>query len=320
MKDDLHIVISCDENYAKHAVIMLKSIEVNNSNDFNIICFHVLAHNLQPLTQNVLKKNICEEKTKIHFYDISDIDKRLGIEIPNTIAINAYARLFIASILPHYIDRVIYCDCDAIVNDSFKELVSINLSGISVGGVLDHVSDRAKTELCLPLTAPYINSGFLLINLVYWRENKIEDKFIEYLKEKNGVVFHHDQGLINKICNTSLKVLHPKYNMVSNFFVLGLKSFNMTPFYTEEELKEGLESPTFIHFTPGVVNRPWIKNCRHPLKKHYIFYRNKTTLKDFPLDEDKRPRKLKILSYLFFNFRPIYNIVIQLREWLVKKI
>lgn len=193
-------------------------------------------------------------------------------------------------------------------------LYDLDLNGVSVAGVLDDVALKAKLNVGLKPDSPYINAGFLLINLKYWKVCNLQGKFIEFLHRHGGNVFHHDQGIINAVCNSSMKILHPRYNMVSNFFSQSHSSFTQKPFYSEYELSEGKLNPVFIHFTPGVVNRPWLKNCRHPKKDIYLKFRSKTISGIIPLPYDNRPFKLRFLSFLFFNCRWAYNTIISVRS------
>ena len=48
--------------------------------------------------------------------------------------------------------------------------------------------------------------------------------------------------------------------------------FSAKPPYEYSEVKNALMSPTFVHFTPSIVGRPWYKYSKHPLKKTYEEY------------------------------------------------
>lgn len=314
----LHIAISTDCNYLHHAVTYMKSVTDNNLHHFKNIHFHILANNLNSNDIAVIKQNISCEDIVLTVYDISDIRSRLGVHVPPTISISAYGRLFLASLIDSSIDKVIYSDIDAINTASFSDLWSMDIKSNAIAGVLDDVSLTAKNNVGLSDDAPYINSGFILINLRYWREHGLEKQFLDFLWKHNGNVFHHDQGIINAVCNDSIKLLHPKYNMVSNFFTN--KKFSIKPFHTPQEIEEGKSAPVFIHFTPGVVNRPWVRNCRHPYKNYYLKYREMTTFDISDMPYDNRPLRLRFLSFCYFNIPPLYRLVLTLRNKISNKI
>lgn len=40
---------------------------------------------------------------------------------------------------------------------------------------------------------------------------------MEFIKKKNGNVFHHDQGTINGVLKDKVLYLHPKFNAMTPF-------------------------------------------------------------------------------------------------------
>lgn len=318
--NQLHIAISSDENYLEQASVLVNSVLENNRESFDTITVHFLAYLVSPdgltIIRNLLESHTC----RLEIYDLQDINQKLGIDIPNTIAINAYARLFLSSLVSPDIDKIIYVDVDAINVRPLNELWSMDISNYSVCGVLDDVELKAKTKIGLKENSPYINSGFLLINLDYWRKYHFEDQFIRFLRQHNGNVFHHDQGIINAVCNSSFKILHPKYNVMTNFFMKSYSSSCPSPFYSTKDLTEAKESPAFIHFTPGVVNRPWCKKCKHPMVQSYLEYRTKVGLLPDSLKPDNRPLRVKLLCWSFFKCPLLYRIILHLRSKLTNKI
>ncbi len=312
--NNLHIAISTDSNYLMQSTIFAKSVAENNLADFESVTIHLLARNITSEKKNLLQNEIESFGLKIIIYDLNNIRKMLGVEIPNTISISSYARLFLSSIINTDIDKIIYADTDALVLKSLKNLWLTDLTYFSVAGVLDVVSNKAKTNIGLNIDSPYINAGFLLINLRFWRDNNLEQKFIEFLHHYNGNVYHHDQGIINAVCNNSIKILPPKYNIVSNFYMNYDEICKRKPFYSKEDIENGTTNAVFVHFTPGIVNRPWVKNCRHPLKNQYLSYKSKTSFNNVNLPYDNRPYRLRLLSTLYFYCRPLYYLMLKVRS------
>lgn len=107
---------------------------------------------------------------------------------------------------------------------------------------------------------------------------------------------------------------------MTNFFMNNYGSSCPNPFYSIKDLTEAKENPTFIHFTPGVVNRPWCKKCKHPMVKSYLEYRMKVGLLSDSLKPDNRPLRIKLLCWSFFKCPLLYRIIIYLRSKLTNKI
>lgn len=300
-KKHLHIALASDENYAEFVAIVITSLFATNSG-FDRITLHLLSNNISSVTINKISQHI-PQTGELIVYDIDDISNRLKINVPNTIAISAYSRLFLSNILPTNINKVLYVDCDVIFNNEISELWNINIANSSVAGVLDTLPDnKSKNNIGLSCNSPYINSGVLLINLSIWRQSNIEKQFIDFLLAHNGIVHHHDQGIINAICKDKL-IIHPRYNLTSSYIShpYNLLSKTNTPFYSKEDVNDAIIKPSIIHFTEGFYNRPWIKNSKHPFSSTFHKYRNLTLWKDVSLRPDKRSFVVKILSFFFLN-------------------
>lgn len=317
ISDNLHIAISSDSNYAKLVSILLVSLFENNK-WANCITVHLLSNNIDEESIKQIERHIPCGQGFLNVYDISDINSRLRVRVPPTISISSYSRLFLSSLLSSDIDKVIYMDVDAIVSGSLEKLWNTDMKDYQIAGVLDDVSLYAKKAIGLSLNTAYVNAGFLVLNIKQWREDDIEAKILDYLIAHNGNVFHHDQGLINAVCIRKM-ILPVNYNMVTNFFVFPYHSFKQQPFYSEEEMKEGEKHPIFIHFTAGVANRPWMENCRHPLKDIFLKYKARSLYKNVPLEKDFRPMRLKLLASLYYHCKPLYYFSLKLRSLMESK-
>jgi lipopolysaccharide biosynthesis glycosyltransferase len=297
-----HITAASDENYACHIAALIQSLINNHSHDIHFT-FHLLSNDILPETLTKLSQNT-DDRIDLCIYDISNLHERLPQNIPTTIALTAYARLFLTTILPEDIDRVLYMDCDTIVNGSLEELFTLSLHDKLAGGVLDTLPDNnAKTSIGLSPTDPYFNSGILLIELKKWKEENIQEEFINYLLACNGKVHHHDQGIINHVLRDKMFVLPPKYNLTSNFFSHSFHylSRRNNPFYAQNEIAEALRFPVIIHYTEGFLLRPWVTGSEHPLRSIYLRYKKLTAWEDSPLLADRRSWYVKLLAYEFLH-------------------
>ena len=310
----LNIALASDTNYAGFVSVLLVSLFENNQ-EFDFVSVYLLSNGIKELQISEICSHIPQGLGEVVVCDISNIRQRLSVDVPPTISITAYSRLFVASLVPDSVDRILYMDVDAIVTGSLYKLWNLEQKDFLVAGVLDDVSQYAKKTIGLPLTSPYINSGFLLINLSLWRERNIEKEILDFLISHGGSVYHHDQGLINAICRDRIHILPINYNMVTNFFVFPYKSFKQTPFYSKEEFDEGLVHPVFLHFTAGVAGRPWMKGCKHPMRHCFIDYLEKTKQAHIDIREDDRPLRLRFLAFLFYKARPLYYLVLKMRSF-----
>jgi lipopolysaccharide biosynthesis glycosyltransferase len=310
---ELFVVYSCDDNYAQHVGISMISLFETNKN-FNSIEINLIDNNISE-TNKLHLKNICKMYNRtIEFIPFDKIYNRLNLNMTHSISLSSYARLFLASMLPNTVDKVLYLDSDSLIASDLSELWQTDLKNYYVAGVKDTVSDLTKINVGLKPEQPYINAGMLLINLKKWRESNIENQFIKFIERANGDVFHHDQGTINGVLNKKMVLLHPKFNVMTTFFTMKrediLKYYGLRDYYTELELKEATTQPVFIHFTPAFVNRPWIKGCKHPLVSLYKEYADLSPWANMTPSKDSRSLPEKIISFLFNNlpFKTAYKL------------
>lgn len=300
----LDVVLASDETYAKYATVCIQSLIKTNS--AYRIRIHLLYNGMHSHSIDIIRKMLNPDY-ELHTYSLMDIANRIGTSISMDtipISITAYARLFIMSVLPININKILYIDCDITFNGDIGPFYFSDLGNNLVGGVLDTcTSCRSKNEIGIADNEPYLNSGVLLIALDLWRKENIEKSFIDFIHKMNGKVYHHDQGVINAVCAGRKKIFHPRYNTSSYFFSHPYKMLQKhnTPFYSRQECRDAVCAPIIIHYTSGVVNRPWIENCVHPLKDVFYLYGQMTPYKNFSLQKDNRTFIEKIDSWILRN-------------------
>ena len=298
-----HVALASDENYAEFvAVVMVSLFESNHWQDFTSI--HLLSNGIDQNTINQLQRHVPEGKGELKVYDVSSLKKDLGIDVPATIAITSYARLFLPDLLDKSIDRVLYLDCDLVVCEDLKDFYTIPFQGMWVAGVRDTLSHvEVKTSVGLNECDDYLNAGVLMFNLTAWRANNVTKQCLEFLVNHDGKVVHHDQGIINGVCGHTKLVVHPKFNVTTCYYSHSyslLKKQNV-PFYSQQEVEDAISKPAIVHFTEGFFNRPWIDNSIHPLRHLYRKYRSMTLWPSVSLRKDKRSLGTRVAAWSFIN-------------------
>lgn len=299
----LHIALASDQNYAEFVAVVLVSLfDTNRWQDFTTI--HLLSNGIDDETIQRLRQHVPADRGELKTYDVTTLKDNLGIEVPPTIAITAYARLFLPHMLSDDIDRVLYVDCDVVVNGSVQEFFNTSFDGEWVAGVRDTInSDYTKTAVGLAPTDEYFNSGVLVLNLAAWRENDVTRRCLDFLLEHDGNVVHHDQGIINGVCGKQKVVAHPRFNVATSYFShpYWLLEKQNTPFYSQQEVQEATQAPAIIHFTEGFYNRPWVDNSLHPLRDVFKHYHSMTLWADSPPRPDKRTLATRTLAWSFLH-------------------
>ncbi|MDY3002436.1 MAG: glycosyltransferase family 8 protein [Romboutsia timonensis] len=301
----LHIVYSSDDNYAQHTGVSIVSLLENNKH-FKNIFIYIIDNKISDKNRNKLLEIIDKYNRNIEFIEFEKYKTKLNLDMEWDISISSYARLFLSSMLPNNVDKVLYYDCDTVIEGKLDDIWNIDLDKFYVAGVQDTISNKTKESVGIPSKYKYINAGMLLVNLKMWRESRVEDKFIDFINNYNGRVNHHDQGVINGVLYKNIKILPPKFNLMTVFYTMKrediIKYYKIeTEFYSQEEINESLNDEIYIHYTPGFTSRPWIKGCRHPRKHLYWKYLEISPWKDYKYIKDNSRLQIKIINFIYRN-------------------
>ena len=269
----MDIVCNIDNNYTKYCAVMLTSLFENNKGED--IKIHVLGNGLSEETKAILVELVVDKyDSSISFYDV----KNINFELPSTnshISIAAYYRLFISSLLPKSIHKVLYLDCDLLVVDSLYSYWNTDISQYAVGVVEEmwaFTHDRGK-RWGYPSELSAFNSGVMLINLDYWREIHFEKQVVDFIREKFEWITDADQDVLNALFYDKKLFVPYRYNLQDGFY---RRKRRINP-KSENELNNELTQPVIIHFTNK--RKPWKFNCIHPLRKEYFKYLDMTIWK-----------------------------------------
>lgn len=273
----MDIVFSADTNYIMPAGVMMTSVCINNQD--TDITFHALIDESVTKEQKQQLEGVVagNSRHRITFYMMSasrcSALPKLG-EVKLHITQAAYYRLFLTDILPADIEKVLYLDGDIIVTGSLSELWNTEMDDCAVGGVTD-MSEAIQeySRLGYPSDFGYFNSGVLLINLKYWRENKVVDTFQKIMVETPERIKFHDQDVLNISFYNCKKQLSLKYN-VQNGFLYKKEFWEIDSQKYEQSVAAAIKQPVVIHYSARV--KPWFVDCENPLKDKWIYYYKKT--------------------------------------------
>lgn len=222
--DDIIHVVMClydpSGTYSQHAGVVLTSMFENTRSRVTVHLFHD-----DTLTEDNRSKFIrTAEKfsQELQFHDITgrrDILDGIPPEVFRDFTIGATFRAFVPELLAD-LDKVIYLDCDVIVNLDIKELWNIDLHGKSLAGVRDvlaYVSPWSLNGSYVRLSGcrndSYINSGVLVMNLTKIRKlGKFSAIFTAWLLRNAHLYTWGDQSALNAIFRDDIELIDPRFN------------------------------------------------------------------------------------------------------------
>ena len=299
----LNVVFASDDNYAPFLSIAMFSLLENNKTDFNKINIFVLDDGIRTENKTKILDLANNYSCKLEFIETRKLDEMdfnvLGLERNlNKSSLTTYARLFMSTLLPENINKVLYLDCDSLIVNSYKDLWKVDLSNYYCAGVLDGINTAVKESLGFNRNDTYINAGFLLVNLKKWREDNVEEKFIKFMIENQNRFYQHDQGVLNNVFKDKILIVDPKYNLQIYFQTLDYdlaRKFTCmeTEYYNKDIVDKAHENPVFLHFCGSNYDRPWY-NKDHPYAEMFKRYALKVDCGKVIEYLDELPLKAKI--------------------------
>lgn len=251
MTEKVYVLCATDENYAPYCGVMLTSVFENTP---NAEAFVFLSNSLSKQNQKKYQQLEKQYNTSIHFIVV---DKSHFAQMPMGLGIwtnEAYYRFAAPELLPKEIQKVIYLDCDIIVDYDLHELWATTINDNSALVVLDiaiynksllkHLDPSYQTE--------YFNSGMMVINLKYWREHNIQHQLFESAINNADINVYVDQDVLNMVLKDTKNTLPLEYNFMPSVFCYNF--YNTFP----KEIKDYVltHQPKIIHYTSHLP-RPW---------------------------------------------------------------
>lgn len=260
----IHIAFCISSDYIPYITVTIKSIFENIQDD---ICIHVLIDNISDVGRIRLTEAV-NNSQNIKIYVIND--PIIHYLKTGVWTIHTWYRVLLPKILPSEIEKVLYLDADTLVTDDLHDLFVMDMTDKAIAAAPDIQSwSKEVFERCgYDMSLQYICTGVMMMNLTYWRKERLSDKTIDWAIKNSERIVCPDQDAINYICRDSKIVLPLRYGILQWFFKHDI--FFREPYC--EQLKACITNPAIIHFAGC---SPWYKDAtRHILRKEWIRYNN----------------------------------------------
>lgn len=298
----MNIVYASDNGFAEYLGISMLSLFENNRGSSESINIYILDGGISQTNKEHLEQIAKSFDGNIYFLNVesllkSDMKQQRG-------SLSTFSRLYLTELMPVNVDKVLYLDCDILVENSLEDMYNTELGDNYIAGVNDCVSDGHLENIGLKSGDNYFNAGVLLINLDAWRKDNIIEKFDNFLKDYNNDVPYADQGIVNGVMSHKSIKLSLEYNCYTalyDFKYNDLLTFRKpTVYYSEQEVLRAKEKPTIVHFTTSFLSlRPWIEGCEHEYVDKWLEYKMKTPWADDSLKKDNRSAKKKLALKIY---------------------
>lgn len=275
----IHVAAGADDNYAMPLAVLICSI-LKKMNTESILHFYILDGGIDSKSRNRLT-NVFNKCGKNKLNSLKWIQPDLGDikHLPaNGRPPSVYLPLLLPELLPPHCDKVIFLDCDLILETNIQKLWDHDTEENAIWAARDvliqTLSDVKGVKIYRKLggasDSPYFNSGVMVINLDFWRRKEIIRKAIDYLLQNVDTMYHCDQEALNAVLIDKWKELDPRWNQQGSVYwpqVLPESEFTNSIMRRHNEL---VNNPFIIHYLSP--NKPWNYKCMHPKAHKFLYY------------------------------------------------
>ena len=262
------VILACNNSYMPYTAALIESIITFSSPDANYDII-ILNHDIDVRNKELLQSMLVgHDNIRVRFFGMSHLIAHYkDLFLSNHLTIETYFRLFIPEVLDGY-DKVMYLDCDMIVQEDIKKLFEHELGDYAVAGVRDinlvlqysanhplysgkKCKDYVDEVLRKEDPYDYFSAGVLLINMEKWRKANSERRLIEYALDQQYAF--HDQDILNIIFQKQALLLPEKWNLCAALHLRYLITDNTWKIYERYLVAEN--GPAIVHFS--WIVKPW---------------------------------------------------------------
>jgi len=259
------VVLAANDYYAPILCTCLESIRehINAEIQYDIVVFHtnISKHN-QNKIGSIFGNNL---NVRLQFINISSIVADYKLDAREHITTETFYRFLILDIMKDY-DKVIYIDCDLVVNEDIAKLYQVEMGDNLIAGTLDadfigQLNIPGATTLeysreVLKLKDPYkyFQAGVLVFNVPEMRKRTTVKELLEIADQ--DLYRYSDQDILNVLCQGRVTYLDLRWNHIFDCYGERIKNVIVwDPVFLYEGYMEAKKDPYIIHYA-GFC-KPW---------------------------------------------------------------
>ena len=267
------IVFSTDNNYIPYLSAAIRSL-IENANKKDEYKIFVLYEKLDSENISIIK-TMARENITIDFIEITKCLEQFREKFYTKmhISIATYYRFLIPELFKNY-EKVLYLDCDLIVNCDVKELFEIDIQDNILVSSVDIVTTDKRNKYYSALLnldiepKDYFNAGVYIIDIKNARNFNLLDKCFKALSVYKNLSFM-DQTILNIVLKGKYFKVDQKYNLQWQLLFSEYEIMEFIDKYLFEEYKKAIYEPKIIHYTSST--KPWNSIKRKQYLAHYFW-------------------------------------------------
>lgn len=267
--NEVSCVFATDNFYAPYLAVTIESI-IENSSPNNSYGIYVLEEDLSYEYKYKLKL-LEKHNVKIEFVNVKDFicQYRPILHVHAYVTVATYFRFFISELFKNF-DKLVYLDCDIIVNCDIADLYNINLNGNIAACVRDIqiaswnfqnlIEDKDKEYylkvLKLDKIDNYFNAGVIVFDVRKLVEFKCKEKCIKLLQEIKQPKYS-DQCILNSVLKDNVLLINLEWNfqnIIAKPINIQNNYKNLFNEYLRQEVINAQNNPKIIHY---ICKKPW---------------------------------------------------------------
>ena len=283
MTGTINICLACDDNYSKYAGVVIASI-LANANPKDRLNFYILDGGISEDNKQKIQSLKFIKDCEINFITIDEsmFEEYKVVPTLQHISFATFYRLKLTTLLPE-VDKVIYLDCDMVAVSSLKNLFETDFENNYACGVRD------IGKKLLRKNPNYVNAGMLFFNLNLMRKDRVEEKYLDYIKSGQRLRYA-DQDIINGTMLGRIKIVDEEWNVQSS-------NFTNRSSYTN--------NPRIIHFI--AKRKPWMWASFSYHRNLFFKYLQLTPWKLSESELNHWIKDNQIASLIeYFKYRPLF--------------
>ena len=307
----MDLLLTFDDNYTQHAGVTICSFLANNP---GVHTFHIISDGISEYNQSLLHDICAASGSTLCYYSV---DAATAANFPvgegtinPDLTIATYFRLFMADLLPASLEKVLYIDCDIVVDASLDGLWNTTfLDGKCIAALeeLAILSTDGCRRMGYPQTYSYFNAGVLLVHLGRLRTVFSVEKAAAFIRDHNTDIRYHDQDVLNALLYDKKQFFELRYNVMDTCLIKGVV---LPDRYKAQS--SAVRRPAIIHYTGEV--KPWHRESRNPFTYKYFEYLWLTPWKDYRPQTKFPAAKAKIV-YLCKHWAKTILDILHLRKY-----
>ncbi|WP_320128000.1 glycosyltransferase family 8 protein [uncultured Sphaerochaeta sp.] len=260
------VVFASNERFAPSLGVCLQSMLEHCSNDrfYDVV---ILESNLLEDSKQRLARLVKGmANVSLRFFNPTEIISQYSLKKNPTdhISLETYYRFLIPDILPSY-GKVLYLDCDTVINDDVAFLFETDLQGKTFAAALDaeiaglrHGGDSLlvsymQSVLGMGADDPYFQVGVLVLDLERMKRTHSVKQWLTIASERK--YRFNDQDILNKECKGNILQLDTVWNVVVDCGGRRLPLIMKAPAEISQAYLQAREHPALIHYA-GFL-KPW---------------------------------------------------------------